>query len=72
MGGEYSFFNIKLAAKRIMSLIKWFKTRLSRPTGSETTIKWYPGNNSSVRKDPAKIHPSQLPPLMVRKPAWRK
>jgi len=35
-------------------------------------VKLYPSNRSCVKKDMNNVHPQQLPPLMVRKAAWRR
>ncbi|AQT69578.1 hypothetical protein STSP2_02771 [Anaerohalosphaera lusitana] len=34
-------------------------------------VTWYPSDRSCVRPDMKKVKPHQLPPLMVKKPAWR-
>jgi hypothetical protein len=35
-------------------------------------IRWYPSNRSCVNKANQKAKPQQMPPLMVRKPEWRR
>jgi hypothetical protein len=55
-----------------MKIVKWFKTHLVQSKNAADIVKWYPSNSSCVRKDMTQVRPSQLPPLMVRKPAWRK
>jgi hypothetical protein len=35
-------------------------------------IKWYPSSKSCVRHDMSHVRPQQMPPLMVRKAAWRR
>ncbi len=35
-------------------------------------IKWYPSSKSCVQHDMSNVRPHQLPPLMVRKAAWRR
>jgi hypothetical protein len=36
------------------------------------TIRWYPSNRSCVNKANRRVKPQQMPPLMVRKPEWRR
>ena len=55
-----------------MNIAKWIKTCMNQPKLPIDALKWYPSNNGCVRKDMTQVRPSQLPPLMVRKPAWRK
>ena len=55
-----------------MKIVKWIKTRLNQPTDRGDAVVWYPSHKGCVRKDMRQVRPSQLPPLMVRKPAWRK
>ncbi len=35
-------------------------------------IKLYPSNRSCVKKDMRHVRPQEMPPLMVRKAAWRR
>ena len=35
-------------------------------------LTWYPSDKSCVRRNMDHVRPHQLPPLMVRKAAWRK
>jgi hypothetical protein len=35
-------------------------------------IRWYPSNRSCVNKANQGAGPQQMPPLMVRKPEWRR
>jgi len=35
-------------------------------------IRWYPSNRSCVNKANQSAKPQQMPPLMVRKPEWRR
>jgi len=35
-------------------------------------IKWYPSSQSCVRTGIHSTRPNQIPPLMVRKAAWRR
>jgi hypothetical protein len=35
-------------------------------------IRWYPSNRSCVNRANQKANPQQMPPLMVRKPEWRR
>jgi hypothetical protein len=34
-------------------------------------IRWYPSNKNCVNSKRPRPKPQQMPPLMVRKPAWR-
>jgi hypothetical protein len=36
------------------------------------TIRWYPSSRSCLRIADRKRPPQQMPPLMVRKPEWRR
>jgi hypothetical protein len=35
-------------------------------------VKWYPSDHSCVRQNMNIVRPQQMPPLMVRKAAWRR
>jgi hypothetical protein len=35
-------------------------------------IRWYPSNRSCVSRANKRANPQQMPPLMVRKPEWRR
>ncbi|MFA5251359.1 MAG: hypothetical protein WC454_02090 [Phycisphaerae bacterium] len=35
-------------------------------------IRWYPSNRSCVNKANQRANLQQMPPLMVRKPEWRR
>ena len=35
-------------------------------------VKWYPSDHSCVRRNMNIVRPQQMPPLMVRKAAWRR
>jgi len=35
-------------------------------------IRWYPSNRSCANTARRKIRPEHMPPLMVRKPEWRR
>ena len=35
-------------------------------------IRWYPSNRSCLNMGRRKPRPGQMPPLMVRKPEWRR
>ena len=35
-------------------------------------IRWYPSDRSCANKADRKAKPQQMPPLMVRKPDWRR
>lgn len=36
------------------------------------TIRWYPSSRSCLRVAQRRRPPEQMPPLMVRKPEWRR
>lgn len=36
------------------------------------TIRWYPSNRSCLTTDHHRRPPQLMPPLMVRKPEWRR
>jgi hypothetical protein len=36
------------------------------------TIRWYPSNRSCRTHTQHRCPPQQMPPLMVRKPEWRR
>lgn len=36
------------------------------------TLAWYPSRRSGFKVSSEQMNPEDLPPLMVRKPAWRK
>ncbi|MCD6393624.1 MAG: hypothetical protein J7M40_08955 [Planctomycetes bacterium] len=38
----------------------------------EYSIDVYPSSRSCIRRDMSHVRPQQLPPLMVRKAAWRR
>jgi hypothetical protein len=35
-------------------------------------LRWYPSGRSCVRPGKHRVPPQQMPPLMVRKPDWRR
>ena len=39
---------------------------------ADYNIKWYPSSGSCVRRNMSDVSPQQMPPLMVRKAAWRR
>jgi hypothetical protein len=38
----------------------------------ERDVAVYPNNKSCIKQDMSRVAPQQMPPLMVRKAAWRK
>ena len=36
------------------------------------TIRWYPSSRSCAGRAKQKVRPELMPPLMVRKPEWRR
>ncbi|MBN1391193.1 MAG: hypothetical protein JW947_00140 [Sedimentisphaerales bacterium] len=35
-------------------------------------VRWYPSNRSCINRGSRRVNPQQMPPLMVRKPEWRR
>ncbi len=58
-GKELAMFS-KLEKNKLTLKIKLFN------------IRWYPSSRSCVRKANQNAKPQQMPPLMVRKPEWRR
>ncbi|MCD4831130.1 MAG: hypothetical protein K8R02_04890 [Anaerohalosphaeraceae bacterium] len=61
---------------KIMEIIRTIKRRLKGRGDLDSLgrcqVKWYPSNRSCVKADMNNSTPSQMPPLMVRKAAWRR
>jgi hypothetical protein len=58
-----------------MNLVGWLKKRRKyehRWQVTDYNIKWYPSSSSCVRRNMSDVSPQQMPPLMVRKAAWRR
>ena len=58
-----------------MSIFNWFKKKNDRDSGwklKSPRVKWYPSNRSCIKQDMTHVRPQQMPPLMVRKAAWRR
>ncbi|MCK5565078.1 MAG: hypothetical protein KAJ07_07495 [Planctomycetes bacterium] len=59
--------------KEVWTMITWIKKRFSHKTkAKDSALKFYPNSNSCIRKDMSHVRPQQMPPLMVRKAAWRR
>jgi hypothetical protein len=56
-----------------MNLMNWLKKLRIYRQVSQDEPKVFPNLRSCVRKDSAtRVSPQQMPPLMVRKAAWRR
>ncbi|MHC5061401.1 MAG: hypothetical protein ACYTFK_10000 [Planctomycetota bacterium] len=58
-----------------MKLVGWLKKRMKyehRWKVKDYDIKWYPNSSSCVGRNMSNVSPQQMPPLMVRKAAWRR
>jgi hypothetical protein len=53
-------------------MFKWFKKLRIRRLLEKDDLRLYPNARSCVRKDMGRVPLQQMPPLMVRKAAWRK
>ena len=58
-------------------LVMTFKLRKKKNISSDWNVrvhdvKWYPSDHSCVRRNMNIVRPQQMPPLMVRKAAWRR
>ena len=55
--------------------MKWLKEKIDHSKIARDHVihlRWYPGRRGSSKSDFNNIRPEELPPLMVKKPAWRK
>jgi hypothetical protein len=52
-------------------LAKWFKPHDPRKE-LDYNIWVYPSDKSCVKHNMSQVPPEQMPPLMVRRPAWRR
>ncbi|MGH2270563.1 hypothetical protein ACQ9LF_02065 [Anaerohalosphaeraceae bacterium U12dextr] len=55
-----------------MFVLDWLKKLKIKRLLDSDTVHLYPNTRSCVRKDMSKVQPHQMPPLMVRKAAWRR
>jgi hypothetical protein len=53
-------------------MINWLKNLRIRRLLEKEDLRLYPNARSCVRKDMGRVPLQQMPPLMVRKAAWRK
>ncbi len=55
--------------------MKWLKEKLDHNKIDRDHVihlRWYPGRRGSSKSDFNNLRPEELPPLMVKKPAWRR
>jgi hypothetical protein len=55
-----------------MFMYNWLKKLFTRQKLEKDDLRLYPNTRSCVRPDMGSVPPQQMPPLMVRKAAWRK
>jgi hypothetical protein len=55
-----------------MYLMNWLKKLRIRRLLAQDEPRLFPNVHGCVRKDMSRVSPQQMPPLMVRKAAWRK
>jgi len=58
-----------------MNILGWLKRPKNCKRQWKVTdykVKWYPSNRSCVKHNMSNVSPQQMPPLMVRKAAWRR
>ncbi len=55
-----------------MNLMNWLKKVRIKRLLAQDEPHLFPNTRSCVRKDMTRVSPQQMPPLMVRKAAWRK
>jgi hypothetical protein len=55
-------------------IVEWLKRKRFRHTWKikEYAIDVYPSNRSCIKSNMNHVRPQQMPPLMVRKAAWRR
>jgi hypothetical protein len=53
-------------------MFNWLKKLCFRRRLDKDDLRLYPNTRSCVRSDMSSVPPQQMPPLMVRKAAWRK
>jgi|GEM_PF-1008677 hypothetical protein len=59
--------------RQTMNLINWLKKLRIKRLLAQDEPALFPNTRSCVRKDmTSRVPPQQMPPLMVRKAAWRK
>lgn len=56
----------------ILRLIKKYFTPQKPWTDVEHDIRIYPSQRSCIKPNMSQVKPEQMPPLMVRKAAWRR
>jgi hypothetical protein len=55
-----------------IAMFNWLKKLRIRRLLEKDDLRLYPNARSCVRSDMSQVPPQQMPPLMVRKAAWRK
>jgi hypothetical protein len=55
-----------------LAMFNWLKKICFRRRPEKDDLRLYPNARSCVRSDMSSVTPQQMPPLMVRKAAWRK
>jgi hypothetical protein len=61
--------------KRVLNMFEWLKKNKKNEHSwkiRDFRIKWFPSSRSCVKQDMSHVRPQQMPPLMVRKAAWRR
>ncbi len=53
-------------------MFNWLRKLRIRRILEKDDLRLYPNTRSCVRSDMNRVPPQQMPPLMVRKAAWRK
>jgi hypothetical protein len=53
-------------------MLRWLKKLTEKKELPGGDLKLYPSGRSCIRKNMTCVSPGQMPPLMVRKPAWRR
>jgi hypothetical protein len=53
-------------------MLNWLKKLCTWRKQEKDDLRLYPNTRSCVRSDMSSVPPQQMPPLMVRKAAWRK
>jgi len=53
-------------------MLNWLKNPKNLWKIKIVSVRWYPSNRSCVNTNSSKAKLDRMPPLMVRKPAWRR
>jgi len=58
---------------KIIELIRKITLRSRKSEAVDfSAVKWFPSDRSCVKSNMKSVDPAQMPPLMVRKAAWRR